>query len=159
MVETHLLVSRIEKGTVIDHIPAGRALAVLRLLGITGREGYRIALVMNVDSRRLGKKDIVKLESVYIDEEKAKRIALVAPDATLNRIEEYSVVSKKKLEPPEILEGTLQCTNPTCITRKPREPVTPRFIRLPGKTLRYQCIYCGTIIEEDEIIQQLAGEH
>ncbi|MEB3760815.1 MAG: aspartate carbamoyltransferase regulatory subunit [Desulfurococcales archaeon] len=159
MVEKHLLVSRIEKGTVIDHIPAGRALAVLKLLGITGREGYRVALVMNVESGRLGKKDIVKIEGVYVDEEHAKKIALVAPEATLNRIENYVVVSKKKLEPPEELEGTLTCTNPTCITRKPREPVTPRFYRVRGKKLRYQCIYCSTIISEEEIVRQLAGEH
>ncbi len=55
MMSRELIVSKIEHGTVIDHIPAGRALAVLRVLGITGREGVRVALVMNVESSKLGK--------------------------------------------------------------------------------------------------------
>jgi len=59
-----LLVSKIENGTVIDHIPAGRALTVLRILGISGKEGLRVALVMNVESKKLGKKDIVKIELI-----------------------------------------------------------------------------------------------
>ena len=153
----HLLVSRIRSGTVIDHIPAGRALSVLRILGLTGREGYRIAVVMNVESRKLGRKDIVKIEDVYVSEDVARRIALVAPRATLNVIRGYEVQEKKSLEPPETVEGILRCINPTCITRKPGEPVRPRFRRLPGGRLRYQCIYCGTILEEDDIIEQLTG--
>ena len=154
-----LVVSKIRSGTVIDHIPAGRALAVLRILGLTGREGYMIALVMNVPSRKLGRKDIVKIEGVEVDEERARRIALVAPQATLNIIRDYRVVEKRKLEPPEELEGVLACPNPTCITRKPGEPVRSRFRRVPGGELRYQCVYCGTIIGEREILRQLAGEN
>ena len=155
----HLLVSRIRRGTVIDHIPAGRALSVLRILGLTGREGYRIAVVMNVDSRRLGRKDIVKIEDVFVDQETARRIALIAPQATLNVIEDYDVVEKRKLQPPDEIIGILRCTNPTCITRKPREPVKSKFKRLPGGRLRYQCVYCGTILEEDDIIEQLTAQN
>ncbi|MCE4625807.1 MAG: aspartate carbamoyltransferase regulatory subunit [Desulfurococcales archaeon] len=155
--ERHLVVSRIRRGTVIDHIPAGRALSVLRILGLTGREGYRIAIVMNVESRRLGRKDIVKIEDVFVDQEMARRIALIAPQATLNVVENYEVVEKRKLQPPEEIVGILRCTNPTCITRKPREPIRSRFRRLPGGKLRYQCVYCGTILEEEDIITQLTG--
>jgi aspartate carbamoyltransferase regulatory subunit len=157
MEKKRLLVSPIRRGTVIDHIPAGRALSVLKLLGFTGREGLRIAIVMNVESRKLGRKDIVKIEDYMLDDESARKVALIAPMATFNRIEDYMVVEKKRLEPPEELEGILKCTNPTCITRKEGEPVVPRFKRLPGKILRYQCVYCGTIISEEEIIKQLAG--
>jgi len=156
--ERKLVVSRIRSGTVIDHIPAGRALAVLRILGITGMEGYRIAVIMNVESRKLGRKDIVKIEDVFVSEENARRIALIAPRATLNVIRDYEVVEKKRLDPPDRVEGILSCTNPTCITRKPGEPVKPRFNRLPGGRLRYQCVYCGTILEEKDIIEQLTGE-
>lgn len=62
-----LIVSKIKNGTVIDHIPAGRALSVLRILGIKGNEGFRIALVMNVESKKIGRKDIVKIEDREID--------------------------------------------------------------------------------------------
>ncbi len=158
MTREALLVRRIREGTVIDHIPAGRALQVLRILGVTGAEGYTVAIVMNVESRKLGRKDIVKIEGRFLDKREVNRVALAAPTATINIIRDYRVVEKRRVQPPEELEGILQCTNPTCITRKPREPVKPRFRRVPGKGMRYQCVYCGTIIEEDEILAQLAGE-
>ncbi|MEM2261807.1 MAG: aspartate carbamoyltransferase regulatory subunit, partial [Ignisphaera sp.] len=60
--ESTLVVSKIKNGTVIDHIPAGRALDILSVLGINGKEGYRMAILMNVESKKLGKKDIIKIE-------------------------------------------------------------------------------------------------
>ena len=152
-----MLVRKIRNGTVIDHIPAGRALLVLRILGLTGSEGYRIAVVMNVDSRKLNRKDIVKIEEKYMEPGEVDKIALIAPTATINIVKDYRKAEKRKVQAPRELQGILKCTNPTCITRKPREPVTPRFVRVEGRGLRYQCVYCGTIIEEDEIIGQLAG--
>lgn len=152
-----MLVRKIRNGTVIDHIPAGRALMVLRILGITGREGYRIAVVMNVESRKLGLKDIVKIEDRYMHGEEVDKIALIAPTATINIIRDYQISEKRKVSAPRDLHGILKCTNPTCITRKEREPVIPRFRLVDGKKLRYQCVYCGTIIEEEEMLEQLIG--
>lgn len=75
-----LIISKIRDGVVIDHIPAGRALLVLRLLGISGREGgFRVALVMNVESRKLGIKDIVKIEGRELTKDELNLVALVAP--------------------------------------------------------------------------------
>jgi aspartate carbamoyltransferase regulatory subunit len=147
-----LLVRKIRDGTVIDHIPAGRALVVLRILGITGSEGLRVAVVMNVESRRLGRKDIVKIENRHLRPEEVNKIALVAPTATINIVRDYEVVEKKRVELPDIVEGILKCTNPTCITRKPREPVKPRFRVLSRRPLRLQCVYCGTIVSEVDIV-------
>lgn len=152
-----MLVRKIREGTVIDHIPAGRALMVLRILGITGLEGYRVAVVMNVDSRKLGSKDIVKIEDRYMKGEEVDKIALIAPTATINIVRGYKISEKRKVSAPRLLRGILKCTNPTCISRKEREPVTSRFRLVPGGRLRYQCIYCGTIIEEDDILAQLIG--
>lgn len=155
--EEGLLVRRIREGTVIDHIPAGRALAVLRILGITGQEGLRVAVVMNVESRKLGRKDIVKIEGRLLSPEELNKIALVAPSATINIVRGYHVVEKKRVELPAVLENILRCPNPTCITRKPREPVKPRFRLISRSPVRYQCVYCGTILEESEIVEQLAA--
>ncbi|HEW89869.1 MAG TPA: aspartate carbamoyltransferase regulatory subunit, partial [Candidatus Bathyarchaeota archaeon] len=55
-------VAKIKEGTVIDHITAGRALMVLKILGITGREGFVVSVAMNVPSKKMGRKDIVKIE-------------------------------------------------------------------------------------------------
>ncbi|BES80850.1 aspartate carbamoyltransferase regulatory subunit [Pyrodictium abyssi] len=155
-----LLVRRIREGTVIDHIPAGRALAVLRILGITGREGLRVAVVMNVESRRLGRKDIVKVEGRHLSSEEVNRIALIAPSATINIVKGYQVIEKKRVKLPSVIEGIVACTNPTCITRKPREPLRPRFRILAERPLQLQCTYCGTIIDEEDVLEQLeeAGE-
>ena len=150
-----LLVRRIREGIVIDHIPAGRALYVLKLLGITGREGYRIALVMNVESRKLGKKDIVKIEGRFLKPEEYNKIALIAPTATVNIIKDYHVVKKDKVVLPEVIEGIIVCPNPTCISRKPSEPIASKFKRLSDKPLKLQCMYCGAIVEEEDILKSI----
>ena len=157
MASDSLLVRKIRDGTVIDHIPAGRALAVLKILGITGREGLRVAVVMNVESRRLGRKDIVKIENRHLRPEEVNKIALIAPTATINIVKGYEVVEKKQVELPDVIEDILKCPNPTCITRKHREPIRPRFRVLSRRPLRLQCIYCGTILSEEEIVEQLIG--
>ena len=153
--EDRLYVRKIREGTVIDHIPAGRALVVLRILGLTGHEGFRIAVVMNVESSRMGVKDIVKIEKLFLDEEQVNKISLVAPNATVNVVKDYRVVRKYKVEPPSMIEGIIHCTNPTCISRKDREPLKPRFRLISKQPIKLQCIYCSTIIGEKEVLEQL----
>jgi len=138
-----LIVSKIENGTVIDHIPAGRALAVLRVLGITGREGVRIALVMNVESGKLGKKDIVKIEGRELTPEEVNIISAVAPTATINIVRNFEVVKKFKVSPPEVIRGKFKCKNPTCVTNAPREPVEPTFYLVRKEPPLFVCAYCG----------------
>ena len=150
-----LTVSKIMRGTVIDHIPAGRGIDVLRVLGITGREGYRIAVLMNVESKKLGRKDIVKIENRFLEPHEVNIIALIAPNATINIVENYEVKRKYRAEIPQEIEGLLRCPNPTCITRQSREPITSRFRRISTNPLRLQCVYCGTIVEEKEIPEYL----
>ncbi|GAB6147476.1 aspartate carbamoyltransferase regulatory subunit [Stetteria hydrogenophila] len=154
--ESKLLVSKIREGTVIDHIPAGRALAVLKLLNPP--RGARVALVMNAESRKLGRKDIVKVEGVTLTPEQTAAVALIAPKATINIIKNYDVVEKRRATPPRTVKGILRCTNPTCITRKPGEPVKPKFKLVKEEPVTLQCIYCGTIITQEEIVEQLSGQ-
>ncbi len=153
-----LVVRKIRDGTVIDHIPAGRALRVLRLLGVSLQGPHRIAVVINAESRKIGRKDIVKIEGLEPRVEDLDRIALIAPTATVNIVRNYRVVVKRKVEPPVEIRGILRCVNPTCITRREREPVTPRFRRISLEPLAYQCVYCGSILEEKDIIEQLSGD-
>ncbi len=139
----------------IDHIPAGRALVVLRILGITGQEGLRVAVVMNVESRKLGRKDIVKIEGRHLSRDEVDKIALAAPTATINIVRDFKVVEKRKVELPRVLENVLRCTNPTCITRKEREPIRPRFRLVSRSPVRLQCVYCGSLLDEKDILGQL----
>ena len=150
-----LLVSPIKNGVVIDHIPAGRALVVLKILGLTGREGLTITIAMNVESRKMGRKDIVKIADRELKPEEVDKIALIAPNATLNIIRNYEVVEKHRVKPPALIRGILRCPNPTCVTNT-REPVEPVFVLVRETPVRLRCSYCDEVIEMDNIVKQLA---
>ncbi|RFA94490.1 aspartate carbamoyltransferase regulatory subunit [Pyrobaculum aerophilum] len=147
-----LLVSKIENGTVIDHIPAGRALTVLRILGISGKEGLRVALVMNVESKKLGRKDIVKIEGRELTPEEVNIISAVAPTATINIIRNFAVVKKFKVTPPDVIRGRFKCKNPTCVTNAPREPVEPTFYLVRREPPLFICAYCGRYHELGDLL-------
>lgn len=155
--EKELRVSKIAEGTVIDHIDAGRALYVLKILGLTGSEGLTIAVVMNVPSQKLGRKDIVKVEGVTLRGDQVSKIALIAPSATINIIKNYEVVEKVKVTVPPIIEGLLKCVNPNCITNQPNEPVKSRFRVLSVRPLKLCCEYCGSELNHEDVVAQLAG--
>ncbi|HDI32100.1 MAG TPA: aspartate carbamoyltransferase regulatory subunit [Thermofilum sp.] len=153
-----LIVNKIKDGTVIDHIDAGRALYVLKILGITGREGRVVAVVMNVESKKIGRKDIVKVEGLKLKKEQVDKIALIAPHSTINIVEKFEVIKKYKVRVPDILEDLLRCMNPNCITNQPREPIKPVFYLQKESPLVFKCKYCGAKLAQDEIIRQLIGE-
>ncbi|MEM0016191.1 MAG: aspartate carbamoyltransferase regulatory subunit [Saccharolobus sp.] len=152
--QEELIVSKIKDGTVIDHIPAGRALSVLKILGIKGDEGYRIALVMNVESKKIGKKDIVKIEGREIDDKEAELISLIAPSATINIIRDYVVVEKKHIVIPKRIKGLIKCPNPQCITNNDVEAESV-FVTISTKPLKLKCVYCEVYITEDDVARQI----
>lgn len=155
--ERELRVSKIAEGTVIDHIDAGRALYVLRILGLTGAEGLTIAVVMNVPSQKLGRKDIVKVEGVTLRGDQMSKIALIAPSATINIVKNYEVIEKVKVSIPSVIEGLLRCANPNCITNQLNEPVKSKFRVLSNRPLTLFCEYCGTELHHQDVISQLVG--
>ncbi|AAL80722.1 aspartate carbamoyltransferase regulatory subunit [Pyrococcus furiosus DSM 3638] len=149
-----LKVSAIKEGTVIDHIPAGKGLKVIQILGLGElKNGGAVLLAMNVPSKKLGRKDIVKVEGKFLSEEEVNKIALVAPTATVNIIREYKVVEKFKVEIPDVIEGILKCGNPNCITHY--EYVTPKFYVISKEPLKVRCHYCERTMEEEEILANL----
>jgi len=136
--ERGLVISKIRDGTVIDHITAGEAINVLRILGITGSTTECLSIATNVASRH-GKKDIVKIENRELRKEEVDRIALIAPNATINIIRNYEVFEKKGVHIPEVLIGVVRCPNPECISNT-REPIESKFDVLEDRVLR--CKYC-----------------
>jgi len=139
-----LKITPIKDGTVIDHITAGSALKVLRILGITGEEGYTVSVAMNVLSKKEGLKDVVKIEGRELKREEINKISLIAPRATINIIRDYSVVNKYRVEIPDILEGIVRCENPNCISNQ-REPIPPLLKVVSRDPLKIRCIYCGRV--------------
>jgi len=145
MTERELRVSKIENGTVIDHIPGGQALNVLAILGIDGTDGEVVSIGMNVPSDRLGRKDVVKVEDRELSQSELDVLSLVAPDATINIIREYDVTEKHRVDRPERVTGVLRCPNRNCITTE-GEPVDSEFEVLDDGI---RCVYCDTIIRDD----------
>ncbi|NLV26359.1 MAG: aspartate carbamoyltransferase regulatory subunit [Methanomicrobiales archaeon] len=143
--ENTLVINTIRDGTVIDHITAGEALIVLRILGITGSTSECVSVATNVTSEALTKKDVVKIENRELKAKEVDRIALVAPNATINIIRNYRVIDKKGVIIPSVLMGVLKCPNPCCITNT-NEPVLSRFEMLGKKAV---CSYCDAVISSD----------
>lgn len=144
MTETKLRVSKIESGTVVDHIRGGQALNVLSILGIDGDSGEEVSIGMNVPSDRLGRKDIVKIEGRELSENEVDVLSLIAPAATINIVRAFEVVEKHHVTRPKIVSGILSCPNPNCITSAD-EPVDSRFDVLEDGV---RCAYCETIIRD-----------
>ena len=141
-----LKVVPIENGTVIDHIAAGQALNVLKILGIHPGMDVTLSVVMNVRSKHMGKKDIVKVEDRELKPEEVDKIALIAPQATINIIRDSEVVAKHKVYLPKSIEGIIRCANPNCISNVGREPVLSKFITVSENPLRFRCFYCERMI-------------
>jgi aspartate carbamoyltransferase regulatory subunit len=145
MSEQELRVSKIENGTVIDHIAGGQALNVLAILDIDGSRGEAVSIGMNVPSDRLGRKDVVKVEDRELSQSELDVLSLIAPAATINIIRGYEVGEKNRVERPDSVSGVLECPNQHCITTED-EPIDSHFEVLDDGV---RCVYCDSIIRED----------
>jgi aspartate carbamoyltransferase regulatory subunit len=141
MAEVELRVKPIKNGTVIDHIAGGQALNVLKILGISGTTDATVSVVMNVESSKLGKKDIVKVEDRELKEEEVNRIALIAPDATINIIRDFLVIEKHLVDLPDLIIGVVRCQNPSCISNT-EEPIESRMLVKTKNPVVLRCVYC-----------------
>jgi aspartate carbamoyltransferase regulatory subunit len=141
-----LRVRPIKHGTVIDHITAGQALNVLKILGISGTTTAVVSVAMNVPSNVLRSKDIVKIEDRELEEEEVDRVSLIAPNATINIIRDFEVVEKYRVDLPDRLEGVMKCDNPNCISNT-SEPVISKFT-VNKKPVELRCIYCEHVISQ-----------
>jgi len=152
-VDREVRVSKIKDGTVIDHISAGYALDVIKILGITGHEKQVMTIAVNVPSKRMRIKDLVKIEGRALNRAEVNRIALVAPNATINIVRDYTVVEKLEVKLPEVLEDIVKCVNPACVSNA-AEPVTTKFYVEDEEPLLLKCHYCGYILEKQDVLRQ-----
>jgi len=148
-----LRVKKIREGTVIDHINAGTALSVLRILGLTGRGENIVTIAMNVPSKKLGRKDMVKVEDRALNAEEVDKIALIAPKATINIIKDYAVVAKQKTKLPNVIRGIVKCDNLSCVSNSD-EPIQPTFFVEREDPLRLRCYYCNRIMDKEDVLRQ-----
>jgi len=153
MTKKTLRVSKIKSGTVIDHITSGHALDVIKILGITGRTGGVVTVAMNIPSKKLGGKDMVKVEGRELKSEEVDKIALLAPHATINIIRGYKAVEKQRVKLPSVIRGIVKCANPACVSNSD-EPIQSTFYVEREEPLRLKCHYCGYIMEKKDVLKQ-----
>jgi aspartate carbamoyltransferase regulatory subunit len=151
MSENKLRIGRIQKGTVIDHINAGYALTILRLTSLDESPDL-MTIGVNVSSKKYQKKDIIKIENVFLNEIQMQQISILSPNATISLIEDDKVIEKRKVKIPEKIKRLIMCVNKTCISNSAKEPIDYEFFVLEEKPLKIQCIYCDRIYRLDEII-------
>lgn len=133
-------IDSIKKGIVIDHITAGLGMKLYELLKLDETE-FSVALIKNATSKKLGKKDIIKIDGDA--EINFELIGYVDPNATVNIIKDGKLSEKKKIETPDVLTDVIKCKNPRCITSCEQE--LKHVFKLVNKADRvYRCIYCET---------------
>lgn len=141
-------VSAIQNGTVIDHIPAENLFKVIKILGLDKIQN-QITFGTNLDSKKLGRKAIIKISDVWFEKDDINRIALVAPEAKLNIIKDYQVVEKKVVELPDDISGIVKCMNPKCVTNF--ENIKTQFTVVSKKPVALKCHYCEKITDENNM--------
>ena len=135
-----LSVEAIEKGTVIDHIPAGKGLIILRQFKLL-HYGSAVTVGFNLPSKTQGSKDIIKITGVWLDDNAANRLALFAPEAVVNTIDHFKVINKRRLTLPDEIAEVFRCPNTNCASHG--EPVKSRFyVRKQSGQTKLKCHYC-----------------
>lgn len=159
MSNRQLLVSKIENGIVIDHIPAGKAFQVLKLLKLPS--DARALIAQNVDSKSLTRKDFIKIEGTYLTSKEIEIIAFVAPNATLNIISDWDVKEKRILQLPDTIEGAFNCPNTLCPTNNRYQAPNTKFRVEKGKKIeetRLHCTFCDSITYYGTIKESIENE-
>jgi aspartate carbamoyltransferase regulatory subunit len=131
-------IDAIKNGLVIDHIPAGRAMDIYRLLSLDTLN-CTIALIINVPSKKMGRKDIIKIDAditLNLD-----ILGFIGPQVTVNFIRDESIVEKRSISLPVQLTDVIRCKNPRCITTTEQE-LPHVFTLTDRKNHVYRCLYC-----------------
>ena len=133
-----MTIDSIKNGIVIDHIQAGKGMYLYEILGLEKLD-CSVAIIKNVSSRKMGKKDIIKIDSM-IDLD-LDVLGYVDPGLTVNIIRDGKTIEKKSLKLPEMIRGVIKCKNPRCITSVEQE--LEHVFKLTDREKGiYRCIYC-----------------
>ena len=150
MQESDLIVRRIKDGTVIDHIEQGKGLRVLEALDLDGSEGNVITVALNVPSGKSKKKDMIKVENKYLENDDTNKLAVIAPNSTVNIIKNYKLVEKRRVSLPNEIERIFRCSNPDCVTNSP-EHIESTMAVVDKSGLVLKCRYCSRILDVNKL--------
>ena len=143
-----LQVSALCNGTVIDHIPADKLFAVVNLLNIPTMNN-NVTIGYNLESKKLGKKGLIKISDRFFTDDEINKISVVAPNVVLNTIRDYNVVEKREVKMPDEIHNIIKCNNLNCITNN--EPMETHFYVANRDTHTLKCRYCEKEVSLDDI--------
>ena len=143
-----LQVSALCNGTVIDHIPADKLFAVVNLLNIPTMSN-NVTIGYNLESKKLGKKGLIKISDRFFTDDEINKISVVAPNVVLNTIRDYNVVEKREVKMPDEIHNIIKCNNLNCITNN--EPMETHFYVANRETHTLKCRYCEKEVSLDDI--------
>ena len=146
--KTALQVSALCNGTVIDHIPADKLFAVVNLLNIPAM-GNNVTIGYNLESKKLGKKGLIKIADRFFTDDEINKISVIAPNVVLNTIKDYNVVEKREVKMPDEIHNIIKCNNLNCITNN--EPMETHFYVANRETHTLKCRYCEKEVSLDDI--------
>lgn len=132
-------VGTINDGVVIDHIVSGKTNEIARILNLNSL-GEFVVIANNLESKKTGKKDLIKIENKELSQEELNKIALISKDSTINIIRNSNVFKKYKVEVPDVVENILMCNNPNCISNN--EKISSKFYCLDKSKVTLKCHYC-----------------
>ena len=148
MAKNEIMVTAIENGTVIDHIPTEKTYEVASLLHLE-QLTTPVTIGCNYRSKKIGRKGIIKVADKFFTDEEISRLSVVAPNVVLNVIRDYEVVEKKKVVTPDTLKGIVRCNNPKCITNN--EPMNTIFHVIDKNSGIIKCHYC----DKEQVISEV----
>ena len=131
-------IDSIQNGYVIDHIRAGRSMEIYRYLGLDSLD-CSVAIIKNVKSARMGKKDIIKIDTLLDIDMNA--LGFIDPSITINVIRDGIRVEKYHPELPERMTNIVKCKNPRCIATTEQE-LPHVFVLVDREKDEYRCLYC-----------------
>ena len=149
--EQVLMIPKIELGIVIDHIPAGQGIKILKILS-KAEEMKDIALSLGINYRsgKLERKDLIKIQTEYLSPEIIQQISILVPGVTVKAIKEFKVHSKVVVQAPKEIKNLLICKNPNCITNSEKH-VNTFFTALNENSKKVRCEYCERVFELREL--------
>ena len=140
MKRQELIVSALDHGTVIDHIPCDRLFQVISLLHLEQMTS-KVTIGFNLKSKKMGTKSIIKIADRFFTDEELNQLSVVAPNVSLSVIRDYEVVEKRQVCLPDELHGIIHCSNPKCITNN--EPMQTFFHVTDKQRGIVRCHYCN----------------
>jgi aspartate carbamoyltransferase regulatory subunit len=150
MSRSTMLVSAIQKGTVVDHIPPNQSLKIVQFLGLT-KTNVQMTLGMHLNSQKLQYKDLIKIQEKHICSEEAQTIAIFAPHATINIIDHYQVCDKFTVSFPDRIHNVFRCSQASCITTK--ETVSSLFyLKEYTQNVQIICAYCQHMYLPEQLL-------